>query len=430
MPKCIFCDSERENEFEKKEHIIQEGIGGTLSSKNIVCENCNEIFSTSYDVEINDFYVHFTNILANWMPSRIRNKKITFYQDGIQWILSHGGMFSLGKKITKINDSSGNIKTIYATSKEEIFSITGNSCNSKIEEVFPSDDLVPDNILKIKKGGTEQLFFASLINLIEFAEYEASTNKRIGSIFSSKRFVSLKKKLISKQPFDIIYDTGYNSPFSHDLCLLNSLFPSTQNPLFCHRLIIDYQKEECQLVLSAQYFGTFPWIYIFNNVELIENSFCLTYYKDFEPQVLHEPNNFFFSPTSLLNKKFINYKQFQIKTQKGWEFATDKLHENYIKTFSQILFQYEQIDDSVYSETIEESRRVKKMTSKEAIEYVLSLKFRNVSLDKIQSISDKIGLEKIVCEKGNSAAYKFLAKELNQEFGYPEIMFKLSEGLI
>lgn len=427
MPKCIFCGFENEKDFKKKEHIIQEGIGGTLTSSKIVCEKCNETFSQTYDVEINEFYAHIVNLLANWMPSGVKKKKIKSNQNGIPWVLNPGGTLTTDKNIVHSIESGK--KVIYASSEEIINNnptLFNQSEEYKAYPAFPSDYLIPEGILKSKKRITDKLLFAPLINLIEMAEYEAITEGRISSIFSLSRFNSIKKSIINLNPFNIRHELKY-FPFSHDLTLLDGLFHEHQNSLFCHRLVIDYDKDDYRLVLSAQHFGSFPWIYIFDNVEIADSSFCLTYYKDLQPSTNYEANKTTLVSESLFNMKDSNYQLFDFKTHNSMEFAIEKLFQNYRETVGKILYEYEQIEDKIYSETLDDIMMVYKIGPKEAIDELFKRRFRTLSLYQIQSVSNIIGLDVKIKYEGRNKACQYLARELKQKFGYPEYVTKLSK---
>ncbi len=47
--KCIFCGQPLTRRNRSEEHIIPENIGGKLTSRNIICSNCNNNFGRKID---------------------------------------------------------------------------------------------------------------------------------------------------------------------------------------------------------------------------------------------------------------------------------------------------------------------------------------------------------------------------------------------
>lgn len=52
MRKCVYCLTEFDEKENSKEHILQNSLGSSLSSKSIVCSNCNQKYGHECDVEI------------------------------------------------------------------------------------------------------------------------------------------------------------------------------------------------------------------------------------------------------------------------------------------------------------------------------------------------------------------------------------------
>lgn len=57
----------------KFEHIIQEGLGGSLKSADIVCSRCNGVFSRELDQEIVDFFLLIRDVLSPLLPGSLKN---------------------------------------------------------------------------------------------------------------------------------------------------------------------------------------------------------------------------------------------------------------------------------------------------------------------------------------------------------------------
>ena len=71
---CLFFQETNDctNEF-TAEHIIQQSLGGTLSSPQIICASCNNFFSNNLDKAINDFYKNMYIILSPLLPGTRRD---------------------------------------------------------------------------------------------------------------------------------------------------------------------------------------------------------------------------------------------------------------------------------------------------------------------------------------------------------------------
>lgn len=67
--KCIFCPNPLSAET-KYEHIIQESIGGSLKSRALVCNQCNEEFSRAIDLVLAQKYARIMNALGPDLPGK------------------------------------------------------------------------------------------------------------------------------------------------------------------------------------------------------------------------------------------------------------------------------------------------------------------------------------------------------------------------
>lgn len=62
MKKCYFCGKDLNNQNLKPEHIIPNAVGGRLTSKNILCNDCNNKLSDLDQSLANSVYL-LTNLL-------------------------------------------------------------------------------------------------------------------------------------------------------------------------------------------------------------------------------------------------------------------------------------------------------------------------------------------------------------------------------
>jgi hypothetical protein len=55
MKRCIFCGSTKANQFETKEHIVSESLGGKeILPEGLVCDKCNRYFGKAFEKEALD----------------------------------------------------------------------------------------------------------------------------------------------------------------------------------------------------------------------------------------------------------------------------------------------------------------------------------------------------------------------------------------
>lgn len=140
MSKCYICDEDLNNNNSSLEHIILNGLGGQLKSKDILCEKHNNLYST-YDDELCSDLSFFTNLLA---PKRDRkdNPSIKLQGEDNHTITrkANGDFYSKPEvKVKKINgkreitinafysDTEGGQKIIQEYIKRIMVSATKNS---------------------------------------------------------------------------------------------------------------------------------------------------------------------------------------------------------------------------------------------------------------------------------------------------------------
>lgn len=80
MKKCYLCGLHFDNVFvkEHKEHIIQQAIGGSFTSKNILCESCGSKLNDDIDIKFNKIFEQ-TSVLLDIKRDRknVSKKQIT-----------------------------------------------------------------------------------------------------------------------------------------------------------------------------------------------------------------------------------------------------------------------------------------------------------------------------------------------------------------
>lgn len=60
--ECIYCGTSFNDDNNSSEHLIPEGIGGTLQKKNLLCKQCNNKTLGKYDKAIQEHLSLFLNL--------------------------------------------------------------------------------------------------------------------------------------------------------------------------------------------------------------------------------------------------------------------------------------------------------------------------------------------------------------------------------
>ena len=90
MNFCFYCGEVLTKKNETLEHIIPNGIGGKLTSKKLLCKNCNNVFS-KYDADLCENLRFCTNFLNP--KRRGKNPSIKMQFDGIPLIREADGEY-------------------------------------------------------------------------------------------------------------------------------------------------------------------------------------------------------------------------------------------------------------------------------------------------------------------------------------------------
>src|SRR5690606_10975080 len=85
--QCLFREiSLKCSDRGSKEHLLQASLGGTLTSEEVICEFCNQIFGNEIDNDLRDFYLKIILTIAPSLPSGVREKKIRIKQTDGVWL--------------------------------------------------------------------------------------------------------------------------------------------------------------------------------------------------------------------------------------------------------------------------------------------------------------------------------------------------------
>lgn len=278
--KCLFFEENSNcNNVASKEHIIQQGLGGTLSSPDIICGNCNNYFSDCLDIELIRLYEPIMKVLSPLLSGRLKHKKkkakltsSAGEECDIEYV---GGAANLAK-IHKEYSSDGRLESIFAPSSvsrktlQEIAKAHGVK-GETFNEV-PLTEQFPDAVEKTPLAITPGVVRAILLDILELADY-VSTAQDFPNIARHSSLKDLRFS-IRMQPSKQFPPRGITVPFASVSDLLDDLFePST----FSHRLAISFDYKSKVLILVAQFANTMPWVFVLENIVVNSSSLSVLY---------------------------------------------------------------------------------------------------------------------------------------------------------
>ncbi len=326
--RCLFFqESDNCNNDFKEEHIIQESLGGTLSSKYIICANCNDFFSHDLDVCLTKFYLPIIEILSPLIPGKLKRKKMKTKlvsgkeQVNIKYI---GGVVNLAEIKYKY-DSKGQLVEIMAPSSipkeklEEIAKHKGAKHMSFEKRLITEQ--YPDGIEKSYFDVNTDLIRAILCDILELAHY-GYIIKEFPNIAMHHRLNELRfwiRTGNSTNRFPPKYICFAFAPISD---ILDVLFePST----FSHRLVFSYNYKAKSLILVAQFVNTMPWVFIFENVVAHSNSVSILYKK----ALLDGKDKLWTTKYAVFDIHDIKWRKFSTSTRYAIEFAIKKFEQEF-----------------------------------------------------------------------------------------------------
>jgi hypothetical protein len=327
--QCLFFhESSNCSDVVENEHIIQKGLGGTLSSPDIICANCNNFFSQELDPHLINFYEPIIKILSPLLFGNLKRKRMkTKLISGKEQIdiEYRGGVVNLPEISYRYN-SNGQLEEITAPSSipiEKLKEIAKHKGAKHISfETRFITERYPDGIEKSCFDVNPALMRAILRDILELAHYG----------YTIKKFPNIAMhRCLNKLRFWIRTGRSTNQFPPRDICfsfapisdLLDVLFePST----FSHRLVVSYDYKSKAFILVAQFVNTMPWVFIFENVAAHSHSVSILYKK-----ALLDGKDQLWSPNyAVLDIHNIKWRRFSIATRYAIEFAQKKFEQGFL----------------------------------------------------------------------------------------------------
>lgn len=418
------------NELTEKEHIIQKKLGGSLSSRQILCNNCNKYFSRAIDEELVKLYRPILINIAPIIPGNLKNifMEPDSTDDVLPLRIRAGGVAEAKKRIKIKRDNHGKVTQIIARdniSEEHLIEIA--------ERQGVSPDFIKITRVPISEYESEYSFEtlitkktlrAVLLDLFELVKH-CTITKSFPDLVSSSKLKAyrlwIRKGFSSKE---LMLPAIPVAPIE---TILDSLFePST----FSHKLAICYDKSSDWLILSAQFLDTMPWLFIFPNLSLDFSSFSILYKK-----ALVEGNDYFdIKDKPLLNRANMHWPRFSDATRESNNFARIKFLMAFREQQSRSAYVLDMKDDVKISQMlagyVAEFKKTSSRPEVRSIVEVLRKRYSKSPHSKeIENlVKEKAGhfLPENTCISKNGVlnAYreclKFIAN--NKKYGYPKLL--------
>jgi len=333
--KCLFYQETNEcsNNF-SPEHIIQEGLGGSLKSSDLVCVSCNECFGNVVDPVLTDYYRPILEILAPILPGDLKRKKrkTESIPDSTPLEIHAGGHAKL-RKIIKECDKNGELIGITAPegkTREEIEAIAQKRANSF--EVTSSKSYhgvcpLPNQVL----------LRAIMLDLIELIRY---TTKRNGlqDISNHYGLSDVRNWVRHGTPANYL---PTDIPFAPLSDILDAFFKPS---VFSHRLAVSYDANRKSIVFVAEFVNTMPWIMILGHVNVYPSSLSIIYRKDLltaestqiEPSVMDD---------AILDFRELEWRRFSSTSYEACEFAWTKFRQQYMDQIGKARYEVDMRSD-------------------------------------------------------------------------------------
>ena len=426
--QCIFLqESNNCSNISANEHIIQKGLGGTLSSSHILCANCNNFFSQNLDIQLTELYEPIIKILSPLLSGRFKHKKKrskltsgVLEQHNIEYVGGSANLMGIDKR----HSSNGQLEIIapcsYSRKKLEEIAKSEGFGRNKIFKKVPFTELFPNGREKICLNVSPVLIRAILLDIFKLACYVSVTNDFpniakhccLNELRLWIRTGSPAKPSFLKNTFP------WCAPVSD---LLESRFePST----FSHMLAICFDHKSKVLVLIAQFVNTMPWVFILDNIAIHSCSFSVLYKKalvDGEDQLLLNSN------CAVLDIHNIQWRKFSVATPDAIEFAKTKWKQEFETQNARAHYEFDLRNDSFIMQRLTyytNNCHSEINPSIDAIVKLMQTRYKGSRyIEDILEITKKKALK----EWNNSGnrknqrvlLYRECLKEIKNKFGYP-----------
>lgn len=429
--QCLFYLEKSEcNEFARDEHIIQAGLAGSLSSPNIICENCNNYFSHKIDTELIKFYQPIIKILDNFLSGRSKHKKKKsklISEEEEQCDIEYVGGSAKLAKINKSYSSNGQLERIVAPASIAPQILENIAKSEGVKSTTIKKMLITEHFTNARENVclsvTPFLMRAVLLDILELADH-VSFAHNLPNIAKHHYLSDLRlwvRTGRSSKHFPLKSIFYSFAPVSD---LLDSLFePST----FSHRLVICFDHDSKVLILIAQFVNTMPWVFVLENIVVHPCSVSILYKKaliDGEDQLFWDSNR------AILDIRDIRWRTFSTATRDACEFAKTKWVQEFNKQHARAHYESDLRNDIYINERLTYYTENIGNKSNASIDAILKLMENRYQGNEHLTDIIKISRDKAV-ERWNSDAnqepqrvslYRECLKDIKSKYGYPKIL--------
>ena len=428
---CLFYHDNSEcNNYNKLEHIIQEGLGGTLSSPNIICDNCNNHFSQEVDNELINFYEPIIKILAPFLSGRCKRKKKKselMSENGEQCHIEYVAGIANLTKINKSYSPDRKLDRILAPASISSQKLEKIANNEGAKSITVSKLLITEHFTNAVEGVclnvNANLMRAILLDILELADH-ASLTQNMPNIarhhcLNDLRFWVRTGRFSQHFPLmNIFYSFA---PVSD---LLDSLFePST----FSHRLVICFDHDFKVLIFIAQFVNTMPWVFVLENIVVHTCSVSILYKK----ALIDGKDQFFMDRShALLDIRDIRWRAFITTTRDACEFAKIKFVQEFQEQNAQAYYESDLRNNTYIKKRLTyyaENSCNKDNASTDAILKLMENRYQGSEhlSDIIRITRDRVGemwANSANIEIQRVSLYRECLKCIKKKYGYPKIV--------
>ena len=116
---CFICDNPIEGDNVTVEHIILNGIGGKLRSKNLICKKCNNELGSGSDVALSESLSFYTDMLLVKKDRDNDHNQVMIDEDGHEIIVEKAGNKLILRRPYFHKEVKGNEKRYHIVVKNE-----------------------------------------------------------------------------------------------------------------------------------------------------------------------------------------------------------------------------------------------------------------------------------------------------------------------
>lgn len=422
---CIYsritqkCVSQTANE-----HLIQECIGGTLKSKNIICEACNRFFGSKIDKAIKDMYLKIILEIAFLLPNKIRKTTVPLKAKyGLLIELSAGNTIDIrsGRFIAE-KSAFVSPKKFGIRKAKKILKIKSPSPNKVTSIEMPISDFIGE-IPYPKKDYwlAYRAAVKSSLNLIRYFELNDQLPKGV-SVNWSMLGTALRFVYEDLDSFAF----GYNRVPFIDVSEETKKYRGHKH--FGHHIIVcNYGGDLNEAFVFISLFNSLSWFFSVPNMFSTDKEFTIMYQKTFLPKRITRIKVW---KKAIINRKAIDRNKLISKSGDGIRFAI-KLFEEAIEHEHSKLIYYSDINVNEYvAKTIKTMALRHKYESNKYWKAVVDvLTVRYSGHPEINEITKNVSASeprRVVTLRGALKCYRSLLRKTKRVFGFPVLKSTLT----